>query len=146
MCIHMYTCLSVYIYIFIYICVYMSIYIQIHVHRFFIKCPRCSSEIVFRTDPETSDYMMESGELALACLCQCEDSGYSRVDGLYIHGIVQMMSCAYACACLYVFVCVCICIYVFVYIYIYIYICVCIHLYMCMHIHLYIYIYICICI
>eukprot|EP00277_Geminigera_cryophila_P003678 CAMPEP_0179420384 /NCGR_PEP_ID=MMETSP0799-20121207/9141_1 /TAXON_ID=46947 /ORGANISM="Geminigera cryophila, Strain CCMP2564" /LENGTH=302 /DNA_ID=CAMNT_0021193995 /DNA_START=159 /DNA_END=1067 /DNA_ORIENTATION=+ len=36
-------------------------YLGLWIHRFFIKCPRCSSEIVFRTDPETSDYMMESG-------------------------------------------------------------------------------------
>ena len=31
-------------------------YLGIHMHRFFIKCPRCASEICFRTDPETADY------------------------------------------------------------------------------------------
>ena len=36
-------------------------YLGLHIHRFFIKCPRCASEIVFRTDPETADYKMESG-------------------------------------------------------------------------------------
>lgn len=29
--------------------------------RFFIKCTRCASEIVFRTDPQNADYHMEHG-------------------------------------------------------------------------------------
>ncbi|EKX49071.1 hypothetical protein GUITHDRAFT_68172, partial [Guillardia theta CCMP2712] len=36
-------------------------YLGIHIHRFFIKCPRCASEIVFRTDPEHADYILEHG-------------------------------------------------------------------------------------
>mmetsp|Transcript_64377 Transcript_64377/g.153553 ORF Transcript_64377/g.153553 Transcript_64377/m.153553 type:complete len:298 (+) Transcript_64377:77-970(+) len=36
-------------------------YLGIAIHRFFIKCPRCASEIVFRTDPKNADYHMEHG-------------------------------------------------------------------------------------
>eukprot|EP00286_Rhodomonas_abbreviata_P016749 CAMPEP_0181342774 /NCGR_PEP_ID=MMETSP1101-20121128/31197_1 /TAXON_ID=46948 /ORGANISM="Rhodomonas abbreviata, Strain Caron Lab Isolate" /LENGTH=178 /DNA_ID=CAMNT_0023454289 /DNA_START=8 /DNA_END=541 /DNA_ORIENTATION=+ len=36
-------------------------YLGIHIHRFFIKCTRCASEIVFRTDPQNADYTMEHG-------------------------------------------------------------------------------------
>mmetsp|Transcript_42840 Transcript_42840/g.99501 ORF Transcript_42840/g.99501 Transcript_42840/m.99501 type:complete len:296 (-) Transcript_42840:284-1171(-) len=36
-------------------------YLGIHMHRFFIKCTRCASEICFRTDPKTADYQMEHG-------------------------------------------------------------------------------------
>ncbi|OEL30845.1 Coiled-coil domain-containing protein 94 [Dichanthelium oligosanthes] len=33
----------------------------IQVFRFYIRCPRCSAEIVFKTDPRNSDYAVESG-------------------------------------------------------------------------------------
>ncbi|KAF6798092.1 mRNA splicing protein yju2 [Colletotrichum sojae] len=33
----------------------------IQIFRFFIRCTRCSSEITFRTDPQTSDYVCEAG-------------------------------------------------------------------------------------
>ncbi|KAM3355035.1 hypothetical protein ACQJBY_025665 [Aegilops geniculata] len=36
-------------------------YLGIRVHRFYIKCTRCSAEIAFKTDPRNSDYTVESG-------------------------------------------------------------------------------------
>ncbi|KAF6828894.1 mRNA splicing protein yju2 [Colletotrichum plurivorum] len=36
-------------------------YLGIQIFRFFIRCTRCSSEITFRTDPQTSDYVCEAG-------------------------------------------------------------------------------------
>eukprot|EP00286_Rhodomonas_abbreviata_P027292 CAMPEP_0181307344 /NCGR_PEP_ID=MMETSP1101-20121128/10825_1 /TAXON_ID=46948 /ORGANISM="Rhodomonas abbreviata, Strain Caron Lab Isolate" /LENGTH=278 /DNA_ID=CAMNT_0023413545 /DNA_START=228 /DNA_END=1064 /DNA_ORIENTATION=- len=36
-------------------------YLGIHIHRFFLNCPRCLSQIVFRTDPEHADYFLEHG-------------------------------------------------------------------------------------
>jgi DNA-directed RNA polymerase subunit RPC12/RpoP len=36
-------------------------YLGIRIKRFYVKCPRCSSEIVFKTDPKNSDYVIEHG-------------------------------------------------------------------------------------
>lgn len=36
-------------------------YLGIQIIRFYIRCPRCSGEIRFRTDPKTSDYLTEAG-------------------------------------------------------------------------------------
>ncbi|VAH69728.1 unnamed protein product [Triticum turgidum subsp. durum] len=36
-------------------------YLGIRIHRFYIKCTRCSAEIAFKTDPQNSDYTVESG-------------------------------------------------------------------------------------
>ncbi|KAK1760994.1 CWC16 protein [Echria macrotheca] len=36
-------------------------YLSIQVFRFYIRCTRCSNEIVFRTDPKNQDYVMERG-------------------------------------------------------------------------------------
>jgi hypothetical protein len=36
-------------------------YLGIKLHRFNIRCPVCASEIVFRTDPKTDDYVCEKG-------------------------------------------------------------------------------------
>jgi hypothetical protein len=36
-------------------------YLSIQIFRFYIRCSRCSSEIVFRTDPKTQDYAMVRG-------------------------------------------------------------------------------------
>ncbi len=36
-------------------------YIGIQIHRFYIRCPMCSSDITFKTDPEKTDYVCESG-------------------------------------------------------------------------------------
>lgn len=33
----------------------------IRIHRFYIKCSVCSAEITFRTDPQNTDYALESG-------------------------------------------------------------------------------------
>jgi rubredoxin len=36
-------------------------YLGIHIFRFYIRCPRCASEITFKTDPKNSDYVAEHG-------------------------------------------------------------------------------------
>ncbi|KAI9307311.1 CWC16 protein [Cunninghamella echinulata] len=36
-------------------------YLSIQVFRFYIRCPRCSAEITFKTDPKNSDYVAENG-------------------------------------------------------------------------------------
>lgn len=36
-------------------------YLGVQIHRFYIKCTRCSSQITFRTDPANMDYVCERG-------------------------------------------------------------------------------------
>jgi hypothetical protein len=36
-------------------------YLNIPIYRFYIRCTRCSGEIVFRTDPKNMDYVAERG-------------------------------------------------------------------------------------
>ncbi|KAF2436916.1 DUF572-domain-containing protein [Tothia fuscella] len=36
-------------------------YLNIPIYRFYIRCTRCSGEIVFRTDPKNMDYIAERG-------------------------------------------------------------------------------------
>ncbi|KAK1775253.1 CWC16 protein [Copromyces sp. CBS 386.78] len=36
-------------------------YLNIQIYRFYIRCTRCSAEIVFRTDPKNQDYAVEKG-------------------------------------------------------------------------------------
>lgn len=38
-------------------------YLGIQIYRFFIRCPRCSGEITFRTDPRNTDYVCERGAI-----------------------------------------------------------------------------------
>ena len=38
-------------------------YLNITIYRFYIKCPRCSSEITFKTDPKHMDYICEKGAI-----------------------------------------------------------------------------------
>ncbi|TQN73064.1 Pre-mRNA-splicing factor cwf16 [Colletotrichum shisoi] len=38
-------------------------YLAIQIHRFHIKCTRCSAEIIFRTDPKIADYAVVRGAL-----------------------------------------------------------------------------------
>ncbi len=40
-------------------------YLGIKILRLFVKCPTCSNQITFQTDPATSDYKMEKGGLRL---------------------------------------------------------------------------------
>ena len=36
-------------------------YLGIRIHRFYIRCPVCLSEIIFKTDPKNTDYAIETG-------------------------------------------------------------------------------------
>lgn len=36
-------------------------YLDIQIYRFYIKCPVCSAEIAFKTDPKNTDYVVEMG-------------------------------------------------------------------------------------
>ncbi|KAK4228795.1 CWC16 protein [Podospora fimiseda] len=36
-------------------------YLNIQLYRFYIRCTRCSAEIIFRTDPRNQDYIVEKG-------------------------------------------------------------------------------------
>ncbi|KAI9276186.1 CWC16 protein [Sporodiniella umbellata] len=36
-------------------------YLNIKIFRFYIRCPRCSAEITFKTDPKNTDYVAENG-------------------------------------------------------------------------------------
>lgn len=36
-------------------------YLGIYIYRFYFRCPQCSSEITFKTDPRNSDYLVEHG-------------------------------------------------------------------------------------
>ncbi|ESN99190.1 hypothetical protein HELRODRAFT_66584, partial [Helobdella robusta] len=36
-------------------------YLGLHIFRFYIKCPRCIAEIAFKTDPVSTDYVLEAG-------------------------------------------------------------------------------------
>jgi hypothetical protein len=36
-------------------------YLGLRIYRFYIKCPNCLQEIVFKTDPKNSDYALEVG-------------------------------------------------------------------------------------
>ncbi|OUM66678.1 hypothetical protein PIROE2DRAFT_53538 [Piromyces sp. E2] len=38
-------------------------YLTIKIYRFYIRCPRCSAEITFKTDPKNADYVCEHGAL-----------------------------------------------------------------------------------
>ena len=38
-------------------------YMGIQIYRFYIRCTRCSAEIVFKTDPRTANYTVERGAL-----------------------------------------------------------------------------------
>lgn len=38
-------------------------YLTIKIYRFYIRCPRCSAEITFKTDPKNADYVCEHGKI-----------------------------------------------------------------------------------
>ncbi|XP_022094708.1 coiled-coil domain-containing protein 94-like [Acanthaster planci] len=40
-------------------------YLGLRIYRFYIKCPKCISEISFKTDPENEDYTLEHGATRL---------------------------------------------------------------------------------
>lgn len=40
-------------------------YLGLRIYRFYIRCPRCISEVVFKTDPQNTDYTLEQGAIRL---------------------------------------------------------------------------------
>ncbi|KAK1442992.1 Saf4/Yju2 protein [Babesia gibsoni] len=66
-------------------------YLGIEKHRFFAKCPHCSNQIIFKTDPQHGDYLLESGgtrtydanldaELAADAISKEEDEKANQQD------------------------------------------------------------------
>ncbi|ORM40534.1 putative cysteine-tRNA ligase [Babesia sp. Xinjiang] len=66
-------------------------YLGIEKHRFFAKCPHCSHQIIFKTDPQHGDYLLESGgtrtydanrdaELAAEAVSKEEDEKAEKQD------------------------------------------------------------------
>jgi len=51
-------------------------YLGLQIYRFYFKCPKCSSEITFKTDPEHYDYIVEHGA--------SRTTGLPRVPEIYI--------------------------------------------------------------
>lgn len=40
-------------------------FLGLRIYRFYIRCPKCITEIMFKTDPENTDYTLESGATRL---------------------------------------------------------------------------------
>jgi len=51
-------------------------YLGIEIFRFFIKCPKCASEITFKTDPQNTDYVCEHVPLCIDMLIQGATRNY----------------------------------------------------------------------
>ncbi|KXN66895.1 DUF572-domain-containing protein [Conidiobolus coronatus NRRL 28638] len=41
--------------------VHGEMYLTIKIFRFYIRCPKCSAELTFKTDPKNADYVAENG-------------------------------------------------------------------------------------
>ncbi|KAK7973349.1 hypothetical protein PG988_007483 [Apiospora saccharicola] len=61
-------------------------YLGTQIFRFYIRCPRCSAEITFKTDPKLADYVCEKGAKRNTGSGSAVETDEQRLDGLEKEG------------------------------------------------------------